>query len=91
MSVAEEPGEPPDGIDDEVVHREPHGTAPVRVAAEQSARRLTRLVVDGVLHVTQPQGERMISMCGTERSDAVWRQELGLAEQVVEDAIELIG
>src|SRR5918999_2034810 len=37
-------------LDDEEVDREPDRPAPVRVAAEQAAVRLGRLVVDGVAH-----------------------------------------
>ena len=37
------------GLDDEIVDRHPNGTAPIRVAAEQSAARLTRPVTHFVV------------------------------------------
>ena len=36
-------------LDHQEIHRKPDRAAPVRVAAEQSGRRLGRLVVDAVL------------------------------------------
>src|SRR5262249_28776296 len=46
--------------DDEHVHREPDGSPPVRVAAEETARGLGRLVVDAVDVAADREGVRVL-------------------------------
>ena len=49
-------------LDQEIVEREPHRPAPVRVSAEQPRRRLARRVLDAVPRAHRIQHERVIGM-----------------------------
>src|SRR5688500_19019270 len=35
-------------FDEQIIHREPHGSTPIRVTAKQSTRRLSRFIVDAM-------------------------------------------
>src|SRR5256885_2260709 len=49
-------------LDQEIVHREPDGAPPVRVAPEEPAGGLGWLVVDPVLHPVDPQHVRVVAV-----------------------------
>src|ERR1700751_5871024 len=49
-------------LDEQVVHREPNGAAPVGVAPKQSRRRLARLIVDAVLHALRGELVRVVAV-----------------------------
>src|SRR5438309_7110946 len=58
-------------LDQQVVHREPHGAAPVRVAPEERRARFRGLVVHAMLHAVHRQRVRMLAMIARERADPV--------------------
>src|ERR1700752_3092912 len=59
------------GFDQEKIHREPDGTAPVRVAAEYSAHRLSRFIVHSVLGSVDVKYVRMFAMEPGQRANPV--------------------
>src|SRR5690349_10608724 len=67
-------------LDQEEVDREPNGASPVRVAAEEPALRLSRLIVDSILIPIEPQRVGMIAMVAGERPDAIRRQKFRLVQ-----------
>src|SRR5437867_11165494 len=75
-------------LDEEIVHRKPHRAAPVRVAAEGSRRRLSRIVGYAVLPALHDERVRPHAIDARERADAVRRQELALVEHVGEGSLE---
>src|SRR5260370_874959 len=58
---------PPQGFDDQKVDREPDGSAPVGVAAEQAGVGLTRLVADLIAHPREGQFIRMVEVVAADR------------------------
>jgi hypothetical protein len=78
-----------EGFDQQVVRREPHRAAPVRVAAEQPVGRFPGLVVDEVVLAVELKHEGMILVRARERADTVRREELTLVEHGGEDAAQL--
>src|ERR1700746_173884 len=49
-------------LDEQIVHREPNGAAPVGIAAEQPGRRFARLIVDAVLHALRGELVRVVAV-----------------------------
>src|SRR6267142_3925499 len=58
-------------LDQQVVQREPHGAAPVRVAPEERRAGFRGLVVHAMLHAVHRQHVRMLAMIARERADPV--------------------
>ena len=77
-------------FDQQVVHREPDRTAPVRVAAEQTAGRLGRLVVHAVLGLAEREHVWMLGVVARDRADAVGREELVLVQHEPQDPRQLL-
>ena len=59
-------------LDQQVVDREPHGTAPVGVAAEQVARRLGGLVVERAVTPSRSDVERVLAMMPADSARRPW-------------------
>ena len=77
-------------LDQEIVHGEPDRPAPVRVAAEETARRLGGLVVDAVIDAVRCEHVRMVPVIARQRAHAVRRQELVLVQHEAENARQLL-
>ena len=67
-------------LDEQKVHRKPHGTAPIGVATEGTRRRFGRLVVDAVGATGDLQPERVLAMVLRDRTKAERAQEMFLVE-----------
>jgi acyl-CoA synthetase (NDP forming) len=77
-----------EGLDDQIVHREPHRAAPVGVAAEQAGVGLAGRVADLVAAVVDVEVIGLVGVGPRQRADAVGRQKLALVEHVAQDALE---
>src|SRR5262245_8355663 len=83
--VAEEVVVAPQPLDDEVVHREPHWSPPIGVAAEQAGGGLPRLVADCEVGTGQVDGERVLQVRSRQCTNSVRREELGRVEHAGQD------
>src|ERR1700747_1898265 len=77
-------------LDEQVVHREPNGTAPIGVTAEEPGRRLAGLIVDTVLHTLRRKLVGVVTVELRQGPNAVRREELALVQHELENASELI-
>src|SRR5581483_2727575 len=75
-------------LDQQVVDREPDGSAPIRVPAEEKRVGFRGRVVDPVLVVADADDVRSIAVHARQRTDAVRRQEFALVEHVPERPLE---
>src|SRR2546423_8218885 len=69
-------------LDEQVVHRKPERTAPVRVAAEQAARAFARRIIDAELLAARAEDEGMVPVGARDGAEAIRREKLGFVEQV---------
>ena len=72
------------GLDKEIVHRKPDGSAPVRVAAEKPRVGLARNVFDPVFRTIDLKDVRPLPVNPGEGTDTVGREEFSLVQQVAE-------
>ena len=64
------------GLDEQVVHREPDRTAPVRVAAKKAGRRLARLIVNAMFNALHGQLVGVVAMELGESANAIMETEI---------------
>src|SRR6266511_514211 len=88
--VAEETVELLERLDQEKVDREPHRSAPVRVAAEEARRRLRGLVVHAVVRAVHPEDVGVVLVVARQRADTVGREELRFVQHEAEDPGQLL-
>src|SRR6266545_3268925 len=88
--VAEETVELLERLDQEKVDREPHRSAPVRVAAEEARRRLRGLVVHAVVRAVHPEDVGVVLVVARQRADTVGREELLFVQHEAEDPGQLL-
>src|SRR6266567_6836495 len=77
-------------LDEQVVHREPNGAAPVGIATEQPGRRFAWLIVDAVLDALRRKLVRIVTVKLRQGPNAIRREELALVQHELENASELI-
>src|SRR5580704_3176041 len=77
------------GFDKKIVQGKPDGTAPVGVAAKNTAGGFSWLVVDAVDVVIHLDLVRVIEVIAGERTDAIRRQELRFVQHAAEHALKL--
>ena len=76
-------------LDQQEIEREPDGTAPVRVSAEQAGRRFRRRVVEREFLAVELQHERMHGVVLGHGAHAVRTQEPVLIQDLGQDAPQL--
>src|SRR5580658_3166200 len=77
------------GFDQEIVHREPDGAAPVGIAAKNAAGGFGGFVVYAVDVAIDLDFIGMIEVVARERANAIGRQKLGFVKHAAEDALQL--
>src|SRR4029077_7762915 len=77
-------------FDQQVVHRKPDRTAPVRVAAEQPGGGLSRFVVRAVFHAVYAKPVRVVAMELREATNAVRREKLAFVQHELQNAAQLV-
>jgi hypothetical protein len=77
------------GLNEQVIDREPHRAAPVGVAAEEAGCGLAGLVVHPIFLAVETEDVRLVLMNPRKGADAVGREELLLIEHVAQDALKL--
>src|SRR4029077_3585536 len=71
------------------VYREPDGTAPVGVAAEEAGGRFRWLVIDLMIHAGHIQHVRIFTVIARKSANAMRREELIFIEHHGKNALEL--
>ena len=76
-------------LDQQKVYREPHGSAPVGVPAEQPGGRVRRLIIHPMLHPIHMEQVGMVLVEARQGANSVRRQEFLLIQHVLEDPAQL--
>src|ERR1039458_3553767 len=77
-------------FDDQVIEREPDGSAPVGVAAEEAAGGFAGLIADAVVGALPGELVGMFLVRAGEAANAEGGKEFPLVEHALEDAAELV-
>src|SRR5580700_4124026 len=77
------------GFDEEIVHGEPDGAAPVGIAAKNTAGGFSRLVIDAADMVIDLDFVRVIEVITGEGANAIGRKEFSFVEHSAENALQL--
>src|SRR5207248_5093166 len=77
-------------LNEKIVHREPNGATPVRIASEQACAGFTRLILDAIGSSVHAENVRPLLMSTRQRPNPKWREEFVLIQHELEHAAKLI-
>src|SRR6266851_7266768 len=79
-----------EGFDEEIIHRKPDWSAPVRIAAKQSSRGLSGFVVDAIGISVHVNFVGMVFVVARKGAHAIRREEFRLVKHAVEHTLEML-